>query len=215
MTLKYPTAWKLAEILPLLKEANHEIASIIALSPCFRFYKKNCDKAASNQFQSYLTKYERLTSHQSGNMKLHSTETLNILVTDVIFEAMDNKYLTVLILLKICRSSKIGRQRFIPCSMPMVPELSFGNNAICSDWHDRLRTASSQLYGVPQGALFYPLLFSIYTDELSSIPKTSSLESYVDDSKMFMSFHPQYFEPVENDLHDIAKWCCELSFSKS
>jgi hypothetical protein len=43
-------------------------------------------------------------------------------------------------------------------------------------------------HGVPQGALLSPLLFCIYTDDLPRIPQVSNLESFVDDSKLFMSF---------------------------
>ena len=53
-----------------------------------------------NQFSAYLTKNNRLISHQSGNKKAHSTETLNILLTDKILEAMDKKQITALVLLE-------------------------------------------------------------------------------------------------------------------
>ena len=39
----------------------------------------------------YMSQKGCLTEHQSGNKKLHSTETLNILVSDMILEAMDRK----------------------------------------------------------------------------------------------------------------------------
>ena len=38
-----------------------------------------------------LVQKNRLTSHQSGNRKLHSTEALSLVVTDLIFRAMGNK----------------------------------------------------------------------------------------------------------------------------
>ena len=49
------------------------------------------------QFTSYLCKYKLLSSHQSGNHKFHSTETINIVVTDSLFEAMDAKGISMLI----------------------------------------------------------------------------------------------------------------------
>lgn len=36
-----------------------------------------------------MTSKKRLAEHQSGNKKLHSAETLNILMTDKILEAED------------------------------------------------------------------------------------------------------------------------------
>ena len=46
----------------------------------------------------------RLTSHQSGNRKHHSTETLNILVSDTILEAMHKSRLSALILLDLSKA---------------------------------------------------------------------------------------------------------------
>jgi len=44
----------------------------------------------------------RLTSHQSGNRNLHSTEALSLLVTDHIFRAMGNKQIiTAMVLIDL------------------------------------------------------------------------------------------------------------------
>ena len=51
-----------------------------------------------------LTNHRLLTEHQSGNRKKHSTETLNIAVTDMLLEAMDNKQLSIVILLDMSKA---------------------------------------------------------------------------------------------------------------
>ena len=42
--------------------------------------------------------------HQNGNRKKHSTETLNIAVTDMLLEAMDNKQLSIVIFLDMSKA---------------------------------------------------------------------------------------------------------------
>ena len=46
----------------------------------------------------------RLTEHQSGNKKLHSCETLNVMTTDKVLEAMDSKKLTLVVLMDLSKA---------------------------------------------------------------------------------------------------------------
>ena len=94
----FPSDWKIAEIIPLLKEGDHEVASNNRPLSLLVATSKVCERIALQQFSSYLHRYGRLNPHQSGNKKHHSTETLNILISDTLLDAMDNKRLSALII---------------------------------------------------------------------------------------------------------------------
>ena len=68
-------------------------------------------------------------------------------------------------------------------------------------------------HGVPQGAVFSPLLFCIYMDDLPSITPTCQLESYVDDSKLLLSFliedANRGLGNMQQNLLEVARWFCE------
>ena len=66
----------------------------------YNFYQRSVKELHStNLNSSYITENQRLSPHQNGNRKHHSTETLNIFITDKMLEAMDKKHVTALILL--------------------------------------------------------------------------------------------------------------------
>ena len=78
-------------LIPLLKEGDHETPNNNHPLSLLVTVSKIIEKIVSKQFNSYLISKQRLTSHQSGNKKYHSTETHNVAVTDEILEAMDKK----------------------------------------------------------------------------------------------------------------------------
>ena len=139
-----------------------------------------------------------------------------------ILEAMDNKKITVLILLDLSKAfDSINHQRLLKklTSVGASPATVKWFESYLSHRTQTLRigsTLSDPLtisHGVPQGAILSPLLFCIYTNDLPNTPLTCEIESYVDDSKILRSFHTPESETamleIEEDLHRVAIWCCE------
>ena len=99
----FPSAWKISEVIPLLKDGDHEIPNNnrpVSLLPAA---SKICERVALNQLMTYMTTKKRLSEHQSGNKKLHSCETLNVTITDTL-EAMDVKKVTLVVLLDLSKA---------------------------------------------------------------------------------------------------------------
>ena len=108
----FPDYWKEAEVIPLLKEGDHELASNNRPLSLLKVASKIFEKVAFNQFSLYLSQNNHLSPQQSGNKKQHSTETLNILVCDSLLDAIDNKKLSALILLVYLRLSIVSVMLF-------------------------------------------------------------------------------------------------------
>ena len=64
-----------------------------------------CERAVLNQFKAYLMRNKLLSSQQSSNKKQHSTGTLNLLITDLLLDAMDNKKISALVLIDLSKLS--------------------------------------------------------------------------------------------------------------
>ena len=126
---------------------------------------KVCEKIALSQFTTYLLNNNRLTAWQRGNKKAHSTETLNIYLTDCILEAMDRKKLTVLVLLYLSKAFdsirhqklllKLSKEGKSPSTVIWFKSyLSGHSQSVRIDY-----TLSDPLpitHGVPKGAVLSP-----------------------------------------------------------
>ena len=193
----FPVAWKISEVIPLPKDGDHEIPNNnrpVSLLPAA---SKICERVALNQLMTYMTTKRRLSEHQSGNKKLHSCETLNVMITDKALEAMDAKKVTLVVLLDLSKAFDS-----IDHATLLAKLQALGVSRASLDWFKsylsgrlqcvRIGAETSSLqgisHGVPQGSILGPALFTIYLNNIPSIPDVCSLESYVDDSKLYLSF---------------------------
>ena len=100
----FPLAWKKGEVVPHPKEGDREVANNNRPITLLPVLSKEAERIAMRQFNDYLTLHNRLTTHQSGNRSLHSTETLSLLVTDDILRAMDSRQIRAMVLTDLSKA---------------------------------------------------------------------------------------------------------------
>ena len=131
---------------------------------------------------------------------------------------MDKKRLTALVLLDLSKAFdgidhiKLLHKLSMVGASPAVVNWFKSYLSGRSQCTRRASTLSDPLpitHGVPLGAILSPLLFCIYLNDLPFASQTHCLESYVDDSKVFLSFHLSDIDSavpkLEDDLRNLAR----------
>ena len=195
--------WKTAEVIPFHKQSDYEKPENNRPTSLLPILSKICERIALNQFMPYLVLTERLSTNQSGNKIWHSTETSVIYTTDKILGAIDQKETTAMVLLDMSRAFDSISHKTL---LYKLQDIGASTSAI--DWFRSYLSNRTQVVlvntkisdplpltsGVPQGSILGPMLFGVYVDGLPSTPKHCLVESYVDDSKLHMSFQPMTLE---------------------
>ena len=224
VTNTFARAWKTAEVTPILKCGNPDVPNNYRPISLLPIVSKVTERLVHGQLMEHLIRNNKLAAHQSGNRKLHSTETALLYVTDQFLQAMDSKKVSIMVLLDMSKAFDSIRHDIL---LSKLQNLDFSQGAL--DWFQsylsnrqqcvRIGDAVSKVlpleFGVPQGSILGPVLFTIYVNDLLSVPKRCLSASYVDDCKLYLSFSPAELPTsilaLNEDLTRISQWCCKNS----
>ena len=125
------------------------------------------------------------------------------MITDKALEAMDAEKVTLVVLLHLSKAfdsidhtTLLARLQALvfPMHLWLGSRATFRNgcNASGSDLRPQACRVSHMESHRTQCSILGPALFIIYLNDFPSIPEVCSLESYVDDSKLYLSFPVVY-----------------------
>ncbi len=221
----FPTAFKQAQVTPLLKKPtlNTSLLENYRPVPLLPFIAKTLERVVFNQVSLFLSQNNKLDAKQSGFRSGHSTETELLSVTEALRIAKADSKSSVLILLDLSAAFDTVNHQILLSTLSSLDitgiplrwfESYLTGRSFRVAWGGEVSKAHKLVTGVPQGSVLGPLLFSTYTTSLAPIIQAHgfSYHFYADDTQLYLSFRPD--DPtvaarISGCLADISAWMKE------
>jgi len=198
----FPTAYKDALATPIIKEPTLDPDQLFNYRPVsnLRFESKILEKAVLCQLEEYQISNNLIETYQSTCRPGHSTETATLHLQNDILQAIDDRQCVFLVLLDLQAAfdtashdillkrleSRFGIQESV--LKWITSYLSHRSQAILVD--GRLSSPAELKYGIPQGSVLGPVLFTDYISPVSPVAKDHDvpIHYYTDDTQLHKSF---------------------------
>jgi hypothetical protein len=200
-----PPALKHAYITPALKKPSLDHNQLKNYRPISNlpFTAKLTERVISNRLGSHCEDYNINSHFQSAYKKHHSTETALLRVQNDLLMAVDGSGGAILVLLDLSAAfDTIDHEvmlNTLKTTVGITGKALTWFRSYLSDRYQSVKigeTISSKrplLYGVPQGSVLGPQLFSIYTLPLQRTIEECGMcfHLYADDTQLYLAFNPK------------------------
>ena len=218
-----PDSWKHSIVHPLFKSGNPSDPANFRPISLVPVIMKVVERIVHQQLYAYLSHNHLLASSQHGFRPRHSTETALLSVTEHILAATDRGDLSMLCLLDLSKCfDVIDHDLLMQKLMLHGIEISWfaaylhGHTQSVSlkDVSGRrvLSRPLSNAMGVFQGSALGPLLFTIFSNNLSLYAGDAKVFQYADDTQVLVSGPARDLEVLisrmEDSLASLNDWFC-------
>ena len=196
---KFPPSEKIALVRPLLKKASLDPEVLKNYRPVsnLSYLHKLIEKCILSQLLPHLIKNKCISKFQSAYRSNHSTETALCRVYNDLLQNIQNSKISLLILLDLSAAFDTIDLELLLEDLREAGVSSEALELLKSyiterfqkvSMNDTISSSQKLLYGVPQGSVLGPILFSLYASKLAEIMDAHGLNYhlYADDTQIYM-----------------------------
>ena len=222
---KCPNFFKQAHVTPILKKPSLDKEVFKNYRPVsnLNFISKILERVVAIQLQTHLDEAGLMTAFQSAYRKHHYTESALLNIQNDILLNMAKGSVTALTLLDLSAAFDTIDHTILLDRLNVyygLSELALGwfKSYLSGRTHSvkvgsTLSHPAALHYGVPQGSVLGPILFSLYTNPIGSIIHSHSsinYHFYADDTQLYITLSPENFshsiQKLKNCLNDIQNF---------
>ncbi len=200
----FPQVWKHALVIPLFKKGDQDSVNNYRPISLLPILSKIIEKIVSTQLLDFLLKHNLLSNCQHGFRPNFSTETALQKITDTIYNNMDRKMISLLSLCDLSKAFDSVNHSILLNKCAKLKVDSFwldsylGNRTQSVKLNNTISGKANVQFGVPQGSILGPILFSVYVNDISDYITDCTLIQYADDTQLLHQGHLENLHEVIN-----------------
>ena len=216
----FPSAAHHTLVTPLLKKPSLNKDEFKNYRPVsnLSFVAKVIEKCASEQFVEHLNENNMCDPLQSAYRAQHSCESALMKVQDDIMCEIDSKRAVFVVLLDMSAAfdtvdhaillQRLDQKYAVNGTALTWFKSYLGGWSSSVNINGTISAPVTTVYGLPQGSVLGPLLFTAYSKPIGEIARKHGIEyhQYADDSQLYVSFDPRDPEDMARALNKIS--CC-------
>ena len=213
-----PGDWKLARVSPIYKGSGckSDMGSYRPISNTCHIVKL-MEKCVHFQLMNYLNEHNFITDDQSAYLKQHSTTTSLHRVTEDWLEAINDGNVIAACFLDIKKCfdtidhtillNKLTKYGVLNGELQWFKSY-LANRTIKVKYNNETSRPMQQTIGIPQGSVLGPILFIIFTNDLSSHTNGAPLNMFADDALLYTIGKSKEIvqSSLQNSVDSVEEW---------